>query len=107
VRPHAAICDDDAMMVELNRLSIQDIRARRDAGHRPYVAYLHGTPVAYGWVATRQASIGELNLTIMLPRNDREPDAARRAAYHSRPEHHGCGTTVIESAGLPDLSRRC
>jgi GNAT superfamily N-acetyltransferase len=68
---HAAICDDDAMMAELNRISIEDVRARRQDGHRPYVAYLHGTPVAYGWAATREASIGELDLTITLPRIDR------------------------------------
>jgi hypothetical protein len=65
------MCHDDAMMAELNRISIEDVRARRQDGHRPYVAYLHGTPVAYGWVATRVASIGELDLTITLPGNDR------------------------------------
>ena len=53
---HAAICDDDALMAKLNRIPIEDVRARRQDGHRPYVAYLHGTPVAYGWVATRVAS---------------------------------------------------
>lgn len=67
----AAICDDDVMLAELNRISIQEVQARRHAGHRPYVAYLDGTPVAYGWVATREASIGELNLSITLPRSDR------------------------------------
>jgi hypothetical protein len=54
---HAAICDDDALMAELNRIPLEDVRARRQDGHRPYVAYLHGTPVAYGWAATRVASI--------------------------------------------------
>jgi len=67
----AAICDDDALMAELNRIPIEDVRARRQNGHRPYVAYLHGTPVAYGWAATREASIGELNLIITLPDSDR------------------------------------
>jgi GNAT superfamily N-acetyltransferase len=65
------MCDDDALMAELNRIGIEDVRARRQDGHRPYVAYLHGTPVAYGWVATRVASIGELDLIIALPRSDR------------------------------------
>jgi GNAT superfamily N-acetyltransferase len=59
------------MLAELNRITIKDVGARRQAGHRPYVAYLHGTPVAYGWVATREASIGELDLTIALPPSDR------------------------------------
>jgi GNAT superfamily N-acetyltransferase len=68
---HATICDDDTMMAELNRIPIEDVRARRHAGHRPYVASLHGMPVAYGWVAIREASIGELKLTVTLPRSDR------------------------------------
>lgn len=68
---HAAICDDDAMLATLNRISIAEIRTRRRDGHRPYVAYLHGMPVAYGWVATRTASIGELSLTITLSHGDR------------------------------------
>jgi GNAT superfamily N-acetyltransferase len=65
------MCKDDAMMAELNHISIEEVRVRRQKGHRPYVAYLHGTPVAYGWVATREASIGELGLTIALPHSDR------------------------------------
>jgi GNAT superfamily N-acetyltransferase len=68
---HAAMCDDDAILAELNRITIEDVGARRQDGHRAYVAYLHGTPVAYGWVATRVASIGELDLTITLPPSDR------------------------------------
>jgi GNAT superfamily N-acetyltransferase len=59
------------MLAELNGISIEEVRARRQKGHRPYVAYLHDAPVAYGWVATREASIGELDLTIALPPSDR------------------------------------
>lgn len=68
---HATMCDDDSVLAELNRISIEEVRARRQKGHRPYVAFLHGTPVAYGWVATHEASIGELNLIIALPSSDR------------------------------------
>ena len=68
---HARVCDDDAPMAELNRIPIEEIRARRKAGHRPYVAYLDDAPVAYGWVATREASIGELELIIALPPRER------------------------------------
>jgi GNAT superfamily N-acetyltransferase len=59
------------MMAELNHIPIEEVRARRKDGHRPYVAYLHDAPVAYGWVATREASIGELDLIIALPSSDR------------------------------------
>jgi GNAT superfamily N-acetyltransferase len=68
---HAAIAEDDAVLAQLNRIPLEEVRARRRDGHRPYVACLHGTPVAYGWVATRAASIGELKVTIALPRGDR------------------------------------
>ncbi len=68
---HAAIDDDNAMLAKLNHLPIEEVCARRQEGHRPYVARLHGVPVAYGWVATRTASIGELKVTITLPRTDR------------------------------------
>ena len=69
---HAAMSDDDdAMLARLNRIPLAEVRARRHAGHRPYVGRLQGMPVAYGWVATRSASIGELNLTITLSQRDR------------------------------------
>src|SRR5689334_9993941 len=68
---HVAIAGDDAMLAELNRIPIDEARARRRHGHRPYVAHLHGMPVAYGWVATCTASIGELNVTLALPPTDR------------------------------------
>jgi hypothetical protein len=63
---HAAVSDDDVMLARLNRIPLVEVRARRRDGHRPYVGRLHGIPVTYGWVATRSASIGELNLTIRL-----------------------------------------
>jgi GNAT superfamily N-acetyltransferase len=63
--------DDDVILARLNRIPLAEVRARRHDGHRPYVGRLQGMPVAYGWVATRSASIGELNLTITLSQRDR------------------------------------
>ena len=68
---HAAIADDDELLARLNRISIAEVRLRRRDGHRPYIGRLDGTPVAYGWVATRAASIGELDLRIALSPADR------------------------------------
>lgn len=45
--------------------------ARLDAGNRAYVALLDGAPVAWGWVATRVAMIGELGAAITLSPNER------------------------------------
>jgi GNAT superfamily N-acetyltransferase len=56
---------------KINRLSQAEGLARLDDGHLPYVARLAGQPVGYGWVATRKASIGELELTFSLPSDAR------------------------------------
>lgn len=62
---------DDQELATMARLPIAEVRARRAAGHKPYVGYYAGLPVTYGWVATLSASIGELDLTFDLPHGDR------------------------------------
>jgi GNAT superfamily N-acetyltransferase len=57
---------DDAQLVAINQLTAVEVEQRRHAGHRPYVGYIDGTAVTYGWVATREASIGELNLVFPI-----------------------------------------
>lgn len=68
---HARLAADDTMLATLNRLTEAEVLVRRDAGHRPYVGLLEGNPAAYGWVATEEASIGELHITMRLPRGNR------------------------------------
>ena len=63
--------EDASMMATLQRRDRCDIQRRFDAGHRAYVAYLHGAPAAFGWVATRSAEIGELASTFAIPRGER------------------------------------
>ncbi len=49
-----------------------DEMARRFAnGHRAYVAFEDDTPVAWGWVATSHADVGELSLSFPVPANER------------------------------------
>lgn len=67
----AGLASNDAALAILNRLSVSEVRARRGAGHHPYIGRLDGLSVAYGWVATEEAAIGELQLTIRLPRGNR------------------------------------
>jgi hypothetical protein len=62
---------DDAELADLNGISVEEVKARREAGHRPYVGRLDGRAVTYGWVATREASIGELGLEFRLSPEDR------------------------------------
>ncbi len=66
-----AIMTDDAVMARLNRLDAAEVNNRRQQGHRPYVGYWEGQAVAYGWVATQSASIGELLLQFDLPAGNR------------------------------------
>lgn len=58
---------DAGLLSELCRLNGREIQQRFDTDHQPYVGFWAGRPVAYGWVATRQAEIGELGLSIRLP----------------------------------------
>jgi GNAT superfamily N-acetyltransferase len=62
---------DVSFMAELQRRSVSDIADRFIDGHRPYVAWNHDQPAAFGWVATRSASIGELGATFTIPKGER------------------------------------
>jgi GNAT superfamily N-acetyltransferase len=66
-----AVPTDQNQIAQFNRISLADVRARLAEGHRPYFAFLEGEPVSYGWVATRAASIGELDLSFTLPPTER------------------------------------
>ncbi|GAB3163152.1 hypothetical protein GCM10027291_02270 [Telluribacter humicola] len=58
-------------MAEIGQTSVDEARKRFAAGHKAYVAYLHGLPTAFGWVATHTARIGELNHEFQLPARHR------------------------------------
>ncbi|MCC7446218.1 MAG: GNAT family N-acetyltransferase [Anaerolineae bacterium] len=81
-----ALAADDTELAFLNHLTVTEIQARRSEGHRPYIGYIKGVPAAYGWVATRQASIGELDLTFNLPTGHRY-----LWDFATRPERQGWG----------------
>jgi len=63
---HVRLAADDAQLAIINRITVADVEQRRHAGHLPYVGYIGETAVTYGWVATREASIGELNLVFPI-----------------------------------------
>lgn len=62
---------DEPLLARLNRLTRREVRRRLRTGHQPYLAWLGQTPVGYGWVATQEASIGELGVRVELPAADR------------------------------------
>ncbi len=59
------------LIADLAHLHVGDVVDRVKGGHRPYVAYLHGTPVAYGWSALDAASIAEIGLAFGIPAGNR------------------------------------
>ena len=58
-------------LTEINHISHAEVMDRRMNGHRPYVARMYGQPVGYGWLATSKVSIGELDINVELPPDDR------------------------------------
>jgi len=68
---HVELAADDAQLTAINRITVTEVENRRQAGHLPYVGYMNEMPVTYGWVATREASIGELNLVFPIAADSR------------------------------------
>lgn len=65
-------CESSASVMSMLQQRPQaDIAQRFEEGHRAYVAYLDTTPVAWGWVATRTAAIGELGFSFRLLPHER------------------------------------
>jgi hypothetical protein len=62
---------DPQIMAALQRRRIEDMRGRFEQGHRAYVSYVNDDAAAFGWVATREAVIGELGLQVRIPRRQR------------------------------------
>jgi GNAT superfamily N-acetyltransferase len=57
----------NAGLASLNGVNIGEVFRRVRAGHRPYMARIFGQPVAYGWVATREASFGDGRVSFQVP----------------------------------------
>ena len=58
-------------LAEINHITLAEVMGRLNNGHRLYVARMDGQPVAYGWLATNKVSIGELDINVELPPDDR------------------------------------
>jgi hypothetical protein len=65
---------------------IDDMARRFADGHRVYVAEMNGVPAAWGWVGTRTATIGELNVSFDIANDERY-----LWNFVTRPEFRGLG----------------
>ncbi len=82
----AAASDDVQLLGAMAGLDSDEVARRLCSHHRPYVAYLGTTPVAYGWVALAGADIGELDVQFTLPQGDRY-----LWDFKTLPAWRGCG----------------
>lgn len=62
---------DPAVMARLQGKPIEEMTRRFARGHRAYVGCWNGAPVSWGWVATRDAEIGELRITFAIAAGER------------------------------------
>lgn len=60
-----------ATMAALQGRTEEVVQARFDAGHRAYLAQLDGVAAAWGWVATAEATIGELEARFVVAPRER------------------------------------
>jgi GNAT superfamily N-acetyltransferase len=62
---------DAATMAAAQRRPLADIERRMADGHRAWAAWRDDTIVAWGWVATQHAELGELQFRFIIPEGDR------------------------------------
>ena len=96
VRHHSTLVPDPAVtmsqwrglaaLASLTGRTREELARRLRDGHRAYVATLDGVPAAFGWVASRTASLGELGLTLRL-----RPDERYLWNFVTLPEYRGRG----------------
>jgi GNAT superfamily N-acetyltransferase len=58
---------DPVLMSVIGEIPLEKALERFADGHKAFVAWLHGEPAAFGWMATGKATIGELNHDFVLP----------------------------------------
>ena len=83
---HVEVSRNTHLIGEMNRLAPDEVDQRMHTGHQPYLAFVEQTAVGYGWMATQDASIGELGLQFALPATERY-----LWDFATRPEWQGYG----------------
>ena len=66
--PTFSVCttEDIQLIAQTTRLSKHMIAARIRQGNRPYIAFIEQTPVAYGWIATREGGVTQFRLSFSI-----------------------------------------
>lgn len=66
-----ALIDDRPLLIAVTGLDDDELRQRQAAGNRAWVAVAGDEPAGYGWVATRQGSVGSLDLSLTFGPDER------------------------------------
>lgn len=64
---HVQRTDDYLLIARINEITPDEAKHRMEDGHVAFVAFYNNEPVAFGWMATVQANIGELSHKFNLP----------------------------------------
>ena len=59
-----------ATIAQMTALSVAETRVRLESGHRCFAARVGAAVAGYGWCATMRAEIGELGLSLVLPKRN-------------------------------------
>jgi len=92
---------DADFMAALQKRTVAEISQRFAAGHRAYAAWWNEQPVAWGWAATRTASIGELGAAFEIPDGERY-----LWNFVTLPSHRGLGIYPRLLAAIADAESR-
>ncbi|GHO74974.1 hypothetical protein KSD_27450 [Ktedonobacter sp. SOSP1-85] len=82
----ARLSTDIEEIARLTNHSPQVIITCLQTGNRSYLAFMDDTPVAYGWVATQEGSISDLQLSFAIP-----PENCYLYSFLTVPEWRGHG----------------
>ena len=68
---HIIESSNERLLAALASTSVSNIRDRMANGHKAFIAFIDDQPAAFGWMATKEARIGELDHQLKLPRDHR------------------------------------
>lgn len=67
---HVEASENLPLVAKISNLPVRSVEARYQEGHRPALAYLNDTLVAYGWLASNNAAFGSPSVSFDVPANN-------------------------------------
>src|SRR5258708_6778524 len=67
---HVETSEDVSFVAKLSNIPVKSVEERYRQKHRPAIAYLNDTVVAYGWLARNNAAFGSPSVSFNVPVNN-------------------------------------